>query len=79
MAFGVELFLELELVVKLAVVGDPDGAVFVGHGLSAAGQVDDRQPAMPERRWALTVKSLAVWSAAAMVAVMRRRIARSAG
>ena len=49
-ALGLELFAELGLVVELAVVGDPDRAVLVGHGLGAAGQVDDRQPAMPERR-----------------------------
>ena len=50
MAFGLELFPQLGLVVELAVVGDPDRAVLVGHRLGAAGDVDDRQPAMSERR-----------------------------
>ena len=60
MAFGFELFPQLELVVELAVVGDPDRAILVGHRLSAAGHVDDRQPAMPERSRSLAVKTVAV-------------------
>ena len=60
MALGFELVSQLGLVVELAVVGDPDRAVFVGHRLGAAGHVDDRQPAMPERSRSLTIKTVAI-------------------
>jgi len=36
-----EIGTELAVVVDLAVEGDPDGFVFVGDGLVAAGEVDD--------------------------------------
>ena len=49
-ALGLELGAQRLVVVDLAVVGDPDRAVLVGHGLVAGGrQVDDRQPAMAQR------------------------------
>ena len=39
---GLELGPDLELVVKLSVVSDPDCAVLVGHRLGAPSDVDDR-------------------------------------
>ena len=39
---------QLAEVVDLAVEDDPDRAVFVGHRLMPAGQVDDRQPPMAQ-------------------------------
>ncbi len=48
-ALGLELGAQRLVVVDLAVVGDPDGAVLVGHRLVAGGrQVDDRQPPVAE-------------------------------
>ena len=62
-ALGDQLVAEaarLILVVKLAVIRDPDRAVLVGHRLGAAGQVDDREPAVPERGGAVDVEAVAV-------------------
>lgn len=42
---GDELLAEFGGVVDFAVVGDPDGAVFVGKGLVAACKIDDAQAA----------------------------------
>ena len=60
MPFGLELRPDLQLVVQLAVVRDPDRAVLVGHRLGAAGDVDDRQPAMPQGHRTGAVESIAV-------------------
>ena len=46
---------QLGVVIKLAVIGNPDGAVLVGHRLRAAVDVDDRQPTMPESGCPLAV------------------------
>ncbi len=60
MPFGLELRPDLQLVVQLSVVRDPDRAVLVGHRLGAAGQVDDRQPTMPQGRRTGAVESIAI-------------------
>jgi hypothetical protein len=41
MSLLLELPAQLAIVIDLAVVADPDGAVFVRQRLAAAGQVDD--------------------------------------
>ena len=46
---GLELGAQPLEVVDLAVEDDPDGAVLVVDRLVAAGEVDDREPAHPER------------------------------
>ncbi len=54
---------ELAEVVDFAVEDDPHRAVLVGHRLLAAGEVDDRQPAMAQGdsgQWAVAVASRAV-------------------
>src|SRR5205823_6404288 len=44
---GKQLLLELQIVVDLPVVTDPDGLRTVGHGLMPRlGEIEDRQPAM---------------------------------
>ena len=45
-----ELGPQLEVVEDLPVEDDPQRAVFVGHGLLAGGEVDDRQPRVTEGR-----------------------------
>ena len=50
MTARLELRAQLRVVVDLAVVGDPYGAVLVGHRLMASGgEVDDRQAPMAQR------------------------------
>src|SRR5688500_1891863 len=51
------------VVVDLAVVGDPDGVVLVGQRLMAAGEIDDAEAAVAERRVAVDVQAGAVGSA----------------
>ena len=43
-----ELAAELQMVVDLAVVADPDALVFIGHRLGARRQVHDAQPPMAQ-------------------------------
>src|SRR6266511_4655657 len=52
-------------IVDLAVVGEPAGAVLIGHGLLARGHVHDGQPAMAEPYRPLGPYSLAVGPAVA--------------
>ncbi len=47
-AGGFELFAQISEIVNLAVKGDPDGAVFIAHGLLAKGGVDDGEAAVAE-------------------------------
>jgi hypothetical protein len=60
MMLRLELFPECGIVIELAVVTNPNRAVFVGHGLGTANDVDDRQPARPESSRAIAVKPIAV-------------------
>jgi hypothetical protein len=60
MMLRLELFPECGVVIELAVVTNPNRAVFVGHRLGAAGDVNDRKPAMPERHRPITVNPIAV-------------------
>ena len=60
MAKRFEVLPERFEVVDLAIEDDPDRAVFVRHGLVPAAQVDDRQPAMPERDGAVDVQTCIV-------------------
>ena len=50
-------------VVDLAVEDRPDGAVLVGERLMAAGQVDDRQPAEPQRGMVVAIVARVVRAA----------------
>src|SRR6185312_5053835 len=43
-----QLLTQLPVIVEFAVEDDPDLAVLVPHRLVAAGEIDDRQPPMPE-------------------------------
>ena len=45
-----ELWPDLSVIEDLAVVDDPEVAVFVGHRLMAAGEIDDAQPAVANPR-----------------------------
>ena len=63
-ALGDELPLEIEEVVDLAVEGDPDGPVLVGHRLRAGrGEIDDRQAPVPESERAFDVDAATVRTA----------------
>ena len=55
-----QLAAQLAEVIKLAVVGDPDAAVFVAHGLGAGLQVDDRQAPMTEGDGMLAMQAFPV-------------------
>jgi hypothetical protein len=44
-----QLMFEVDEVVDLAVENDSGGAIFTGHGLVSAGDVDDREPAHAQR------------------------------
>src|SRR5688500_931337 len=55
---------ELDDVADLAVVGHPDRAVLVRHGLlGGRGKVDDRETAMAERGGPADLHVLTVWTA----------------
>ena len=59
-----QLLAKLPVVVDLAVVGHRDRPVLVRHRLGAGrGEVDDRQPSMPERRAVIVVVAHAIRSA----------------
>ncbi len=62
-AGGFELGAELSEVVDFAVEGDPDVAVFVGHGLLACGGVDDGKAAVTEGDVGADEVSVAIGSA----------------
>jgi hypothetical protein len=68
-AEGVSLLLELgaqgRVVVDLAVEDGPDGAVLVGEGLVAGGEVDNGEAAMAEKRRRVGMKALVVGTAVA--------------
>ena len=57
---GFEAVAKLGEVVDLAVEDGQDGAVLVGQGLVATGQVDDRQAAKPERDVGVAVRARVV-------------------
>ena len=46
MALGLKFFSQLREVVYFAVVGEPNGFVFVAQRLDAASQIDDSQSSM---------------------------------
>ncbi len=79
MALRLQVAPQLQLVVELAVVADPDRAVLVRHRLSTAGDVDDREPAMPQRDRAVAVDTpRRQGRGGSSVAVIRSTIPRSA-
>ncbi len=69
-ALGLELAAQLGVVVDLAVEGDPDRAVLVGHGLAALrAEVDDRQPGLAQADRTVRPDAAAVRPAVAQGAV----------
>ena len=58
-----QFFAQLGVFVELAFEGDPDVARFVGQRLPAAGDVDDREPAIAERDARLDVDVFVVGTA----------------
>ena len=51
------------MIVDLAVEADDDGAALIGHGLLAAGDIDDGQPAMAEGEVRFEMKTVPVRAA----------------
>src|SRR6185369_8906994 len=60
MAQGFQLGAQRRVVVDLAVVGEDVAPVRAGHGLVAAGDVHDREPAHAEAEVAVRVHTLVV-------------------
>ena len=56
---------EIGVIEDLAVIGDPEGAVFVGHGLVAAGDIDDAEAAVAQGGEGIAVVAGAVRAAMA--------------
>jgi len=50
---------------ELAVIGDPERAILVGHGLVAAGDIDDAEAAVAQRGEGIAVVAGAVGAAMA--------------
>ena len=50
----------LEFIVELAVIGDPDRAVLIGHRLGASFEIDDGEATMPKRHGTVAVEAIAV-------------------
>jgi hypothetical protein len=47
MSFGLQFVAQFLKIIDLAVAGDPNGPILVGHGLpSVFAQVDDTEPSM---------------------------------
>ncbi len=60
---GEQLLPEIQIVVDLAVVGDPHCSVFVAHRLVSGCQIDDAQPAGAERDRSIEIDAVVVRSA----------------
>ena len=61
MASSEKLLSEGGVVIELAVVRNPAGAVLVGHRLGTGrGKIDDRKPAMAETEAAVEVKAFGI-------------------
>ena len=63
MPTGAQLISKLDVVVDLAVEGDPDRPVLVRDRLAAAIQVDDREPADRHPERAARIESPLIWTA----------------
>ena len=48
------------LVIKFAVIRNPDGAIFVRHRLATTGDIDDREAAMSQCAGAVEVEAIAI-------------------
>ncbi len=83
MPLGFEQRAQIAVVVDLAVEDDPAGAVFVRHRLMAAGAIDDREPAMAERRRGPSSKKPSPsgprWAIAAFIAGTAAATSRPSG
>src|SRR5579871_4935457 len=62
-ARGLQFGPQLAEIVQLAIVGDPDLAVFVRHRLTAGDEVDDRQAAMAQSNGTMNMHALPIRTA----------------
>ncbi|MFO0636680.1 MAG: hypothetical protein U0168_27930 [Nannocystaceae bacterium] len=60
MTAALQLRAQLDVVVDLAVEGDPQRTVGAGHGLRAGRQIDDREAAMAEAEASAQLDAAAV-------------------